>query len=210
MAVCPERALARDWSVRGEMAVLSRALCTDCGTCVEVCYPGTLKMAGTSVTAGEVAEQVAMDLPSFQKLRRWSHAQRRACPALEFSYNILLACQQRGIHTALETTGYARWEVMSRLADVTDLLLYDVKFADPEVHRRYTGVPNRPILSNLLKLAAEGHNLEVRVTCIHGVNDSEEQIRATARLVKGFGVRRIALPPHNTAAGAKYKWLDRP
>ena len=50
----------------------------------------------------------------------------------------------------------------------------------------------------------------MRVPCIHGVNDSEEQIQATARLVKGFGVERIALLPYNLAAGAKYKWLDRP
>jgi pyruvate formate lyase activating enzyme len=209
--VCPEGALTKGRVERGEVAVLGRSRCTDCGKCVEVCYPGALKLAGAGATVGEVVEQVARDLPFFRSsgggvTLSGGEPARQA----DFSYNILLACKQRGIHTALETTGYARWEVMSRLARVTDLFLYDLKFADSNAHRRCTGVPNRLILANLRKLAAERRNIQVRVPCIHGVNDGVEQIQATARLVKGYGVERIALLPYNTAAGAKYKWLDRP
>lgn len=209
--VCPEGALTKGRGGLGEVAVLNRALCTDCGKCVEVCYPGALKLAGADTTVGELVEQVARDKAFFDSsgggiTLSGGEPARQA----DFSYNILLACKQRGIHTALETTGYARWEVVSRLARVTDLFLYDVKFVDSEAHRRYTGVPNRLILSNLRKLAAGHRNIQVRVPCIPAVNDGEEQIQATAKLVKGYGVEKIALLPYNTAAGAKYKWLDRP
>ncbi|MDP3064299.1 MAG: glycyl-radical enzyme activating protein, partial [Chloroflexota bacterium] len=91
--VCPEGALAKGRSVRGEVAVLNRSLCTDCGKCVEVCYPGALKLAGVSATVGEVVEQVARDLPFFRSsgggvTLSGGEPARQA----DFSYHLLLAC----------------------------------------------------------------------------------------------------------------------
>jgi pyruvate formate lyase activating enzyme len=126
-----------------------------------------------------------------------------------FAYNLLLACRQAGIHTALETTGCATWHVISRFVAVTDLFLYDVKLVDSRLHRKYTGVPNKRILDNLRRLALHGCQIQVRVPCIPGINDSEEHIASLARLVADMGVGRIALLPFNAAAGAKYEWLGR-
>ncbi len=113
------------------------------------------------------------------------------------------------IHTAIETTGYARWSVIASLAHVTDLFLFDVKFLDPESHRKFTGVPNKIILDNLRKLAETGSEIHVRVPCISGVNDSPEQIQSISRFVSGIGLSQIALLPYNAAAGAKYEWVGR-
>ena len=96
---------------------------------------------------------------------------------------------------------------MDALAQVTDLFLFDVKFADAADHKRYTGVDNRVILENLQRLAQAGHDIHVRVPCIAGVNDAPEQIEAVARLVSGMGLSQIVLLPYNSAAGAKYEWL---
>jgi pyruvate formate lyase activating enzyme len=98
--------------------------------------------------------------------------------------------------------------VMETLAQVTDLFLFDVKFADPADHKRYTGVDNRVILENLRRLAGAGHEIHVRVPCITGVNDSPDQIRAVAQIVAEAGLSQIVLLPYNSAAGAKYEWLD--
>ena len=207
--VCPENALSKDQERR--VASLDRARCTSCGKCVDVCYPGALKLAGTRVTVGELVEEVAKELPFFRSSEggvTLSGGEPARQP--EFSHNFLLGCKQHGIHTALETTGHARWEVVSALASVTDLLLYDVKFIDSESHRRYTGVPNDLILKNLGKLAAQGHEIHVRVPCIPGINDGEGQIRSIAKFVSRLGIRRSVLLPYNAAAGAKYEWLDRP
>ena len=207
---CPRDALSIGSKGGGEAAVLDRSLCDVCGRCAEVCYPGALKIAGSVVTVGELVSQVRKDIPFFQSsgggvTLSGGEPARQA----RFSYHFLLACQEAGIHTALETTGYARWEVISSLASVTDLFLYDVKFVDSESHRRFTGVPNRVILDNLQRLAATGSEIHVRVPCIAGVNDSPEQIRAVSRLVSGMKLSRIVLLPYNDAAGAKYEWLGR-
>ena len=128
----------------------------------------------------------------------------------DFTYNFLLACQNSGIHTAMETTGYARADVMQRLASVADLLLFDVKLISSGDHRKYAGVPNELIINNLRTLAAEGHEIQVRVPCIPGINDSKHQIKEIAELVSDVGLERISLLPYNSAAGAKYEWIGNP
>lgn len=207
---CPEKALTKGELRDREVAVLHRDRCTTCGKCVDVCFPGALRLAGRSVTVGELAAQVERDIPFFRSSGGGvTLSGGEPASQLKFSHNFLLACKQRGIHTALETTGYARWEVMSALASVTDLLLYDVKFVEPASHRRYTGVPNDLVLENLKRLAALGHEIQVRVPCIPGINDSEDQIGSMASLVSRLGVKKLALLPYNAAAGAKYEWVGR-
>jgi pyruvate formate lyase activating enzyme len=211
LEVCPADALSKGEIQGREMAVLARVSCTVCGKCVEVCYPGALRLAGSTITVGELVADVARNLPYFESSGggvTLSGGEPARQP--EFSYNFLLACKKRGIHTAMETTGYARTEVMLALAGVTDLLLYDVKHIDSASHQRYIGVPNRLILENLETLAASGHNIQVRVPCIPGINDSPEQIGAIARFACRVGVKNMALLPYNAAAGAKYEWLCAP
>jgi pyruvate formate lyase activating enzyme len=208
--VCPEEALSKTSANGNEVAGFDRSLCTVCGLCVEACYPGALKLAGSEVTVGEIVADVERDRPFFER-SGGGVTLSGGEPARQyvFSYNFLLACQERGIHTALETTGYGRWDVISTLANVADLLLYDLKFVDDDLHRRYTGVSNKLIHENLQRLATWHEDIQVRVPCITGINDSVEQIGETARLVSEAGLGSIVLLPYNGAAGAKYGWIDR-
>ena len=205
---CPQNALSMGRLGDRNVAVLNPNLCDNCGKCVDMCYPGALKLAGKTVNVGDIVSQVAKDLPFFQSSGGGATLSGgEPARQFKFSYNFLLGCQEHGIHTAMETTGYARWDVMSALASVTDLLLYDIKFVDQNSHIRYTGVPNKLILDNLKSLAKRGHNIHVRVPCIPGLNDNPQQIEATARYVAEVGVKNIVLLPYNVAAGAKYEWI---
>ena len=207
---CPENALAEVEDGERTFAVLDRDACDSCGACAEVCYPGALRMAGSPVTVGEVLANIESDVPFFRSSGGGvTLTGGEPAGQFEFAYNILLACRERGIHTALETTGHARREVLEALAGVTDLLLYDVKHEDPGEHRRLTGVTNTLILQNLRILAGLGREIRVRVPCVPGVNDSLEHIGRLAALVAGLGITQLDLLPYNAAAGAKYEWLGR-
>ena len=195
------------------MPLLDRTRCTDCGACVEVCYPGALRMAGRQVTVGDLLEDLLADVPFFESSGGGVTVSGGE-PARQhrFAFNLLAACRRHGIHTALETTGYAQWPVMQRLASVASLLLYDLKHMDRDQHRRLTGVPNDVILDNLRRLTAAGAGaaVQVRVPCITGVNDDVAQLAATARFAASCGIESLALLPYNETAGAKYEWLDQP
>ncbi len=208
--VCPEAAITKTNGSGRPVAVLDRDRCTACGQCVEVCYPGALRMAGRVVTVGDVASQVEKDRPFFQSSGGGiTLSGGEPARQVQFSYNLLLACRSAGIHTALETTGYARWDVMQALARVTDLLLFDVKLIDPDDHLAYVGVTNALILDNLRRLASAGNQIHLRIPCIPAINDSSEQIGAIARFAAPLGVERVVLLPYNSAAGAKYDWIGR-
>lgn len=210
IASCPTHALTQGTSRAKEVAVLDRSLCNSCGKCADVCYPGALRLAGATTTVGALVAKIEQDALFFRNSGGGvTVSGGEPARQFEFTRNLLLACKERAIHTAMETTGYARWKVLAALAEVTDLLLYDVKFVDSTQHLRHTGVPNRLILDNLRKLAASACKIQVRVPCIPGLNDAPEQIHATAKLVADCHIEQIALLPYNSAAGAKYEWLGQ-
>lgn len=109
------------------------------------------------------------------------------------------------LHVAMQTSGYASEEDFRRVAGKCDLVLFDLKPIDPEVHRRWTGCDNAPILRNLAALAAMETPFFVRVVLVPGVTDTEENLRGIAARVGSLQRRpRVELLPYNRAAGGKY------
>lgn len=110
-----------------------------------------------------------------------------------------------GIHRAIETCGYASEENFKRVLDKVDYVLFDVKIVDSALHKRYTGVENELIKTNLKHLCESGKPFVVRVPLIPGVNDTRENMEATAELLKGAkGLQRVELLRYHKTAGAKY------
>jgi pyruvate formate lyase activating enzyme len=70
-----------------------------------------------------------------------------------FAKALLASLKRHGVHTALDTCGQCSWETLEALLPYTDLVLYDLKEADAENHRRFTGTTNARILENLKSLA---------------------------------------------------------
>jgi pyruvate formate lyase activating enzyme len=124
-----------------------------------------------------------------------------------FAEALLWACRDRRIHSVLDTSGFAEQEVLLRVSRHADLVLYDLKFIDPDKHRDYTGISNELILSNLRALVGSGRLVIIRVPLISGANDSEEEIRELAGLVWGLGLRRIDLLPYHRIGIDKYRRL---
>lgn len=125
----------------------------------------------------------------------------------EFAAAVLAGCRAAGIHTAIETCGASSWTHLERLADLSDLVLYDLKLFDDAEHRRWTGASNHQILANARRLA--GRNVQVRIPLIPGITDTEANLAGLFGFMREAGLRRVALLPYNPSAGAKYQWLDR-
>ena len=110
-----------------------------------------------------------------------------------------------GIHKAVETSGYGAARAFESVLAGADLLLFDIKLTDPSLHLRYTGVDNALILANLETLKASGKPFVARIPLIPGVNDTPENMEATARLLQGArGLQRAELLRYHKTAGAKY------
>lgn len=112
-------------------------------------------------------------------------------------------------HRALQTCGFASSEIFERVLLECDYVLYDLKLMDDAKHRRYTGVSNEQILKNYRTLAASGKEFCTRIPLIPTVNDTEENMTATAELMRECGVSYVELLPYNKMAGGKYLMLGR-
>ena len=109
------------------------------------------------------------------------------------------------IHKAVETCGYASEQTFKRVLERVDYMLFDVKLVDSELHKRWTGVGNELIKANLKTLCESGKPFVARVPLIPGVNDSAENMEATAELLVGAkGLERVELLRYHKTAGAKY------
>jgi len=103
----------------------------------------------------------------------------------KFTAAILQLCQEAGIHTAIETSGFCNWERESEVLAHVDLVIHDIKLMNSGLHKYYTGVPNDTILENLTRISQElAKPILVRMPLIPGVNDSDENLRSMGLFVR--------------------------
>lgn len=113
------------------------------------------------------------------------------------------------LHTAVETAANVPEEAFARVVPNADLVLFDLKLVDPDLHRTWTGMDNALILRNFKSLTGMNVPFTVRTPLIPGVTDTEENLGAVAALLKEHGVHAIELLPYNRMAGGKYASLGR-
>ncbi len=198
---CPEGALARE----------DPGLCRACGACAEACYAGAREMVGREMSVAEAMEEVLKDRAFYEESGGGVTASGgEPLMQAEFLFELLKDCKREGLHTVLDTNGYAPWEKIEPLLPLVDLFLYDLKLMDEERHRQFTGASNRLILENLGRLSGRGAFLHLRIPVIPEVNDDEENLMATAALARTLpGVKRVDLLPYHQAALAKYENLGQ-
>ena len=113
------------------------------------------------------------------------------------------------VHRVIETSGYASDEVFQRVLPFVDLFLFDLKAMNSEIHKKYTGVDNAPILRNLATLCESGKPFIIRLPLIPGVNDTEEHMTLVREAIEGSpGLVRVEMLRYHKTAGAKYAMID--
>ena len=178
--------------------------CVGCGRCVDVCPRGCIRIAGTRMTAAEVAARIRKQAPLLKMNDGGvTFSGGEVLMQAEFVRAVRLLVPE--VHALIETSGYAGKETFRRLAEVMDMIIMDIKIVDPVLHKKYTGVDNAPILLNLGQLREMGKPFRIRVPLIPTVNDTIENMRATAELLVGAEhLEKVELLRYNKAAGAKY------
>ena len=164
--------------MEGEKHVFRREACVHCGKCCEECYSGALERAGREMSADEVMAEVLKDKIFYDN----SHGGMTLSggePMAQFAFTkqLLELAKQNGVHTCLETCGFAKWERFEEILPLVDIFLYDVKATDPEKHREFTGVDNLLIRENLRKIALHGGSIVLRCPLVPGVNASQEHLK---------------------------------
>jgi pyruvate formate lyase activating enzyme len=207
LSACTHGAISRDSGVISTDA----AKCVACGACAEVCYAEARQIVGREMTVAQVVAEIERDVPFYDESGggvTFSGGEPLLQPG--FLLALLRACQEREIHTALDTCGFAPWETLDRVREYVDLFLYDLKLMDDDGHLKFTGVSNELILRNLQALSRRGHNVVVRVPVIPGINDDDENVRRIGTFAAALpSLQRVDLLPYHHAGAQKYHRLHK-
>ena len=186
-------------------------LCELCGKCTLYCPHDAREICGKEYTVDEVMREILKDKAFYDNSGGGvTFSGGESMLQIDFLEELLKACKQNGIHTAIDTAGYVPYESFERVLPYTDLFLYDVKCYDSDKHIKYTGVSNEQILSNLEKLLKTGISVWVRIPIIPTVNDTEEEMLA----IKSFlyscrAPKKIELLPYHSMGENKYAALGK-
>lgn len=174
--------------------------CRACGRCVDACPAGARRIVGTDMDAAELAERLLRDEPFYRAsgggvTLSGGEPTRQPEPAGELAQRLA----ERGVHVLLETCGlYAPEPFERHLLPYLSEIYFDLKLADPELHRRYTGQSNRRILANLERLVERGRPPVLpRVPLIPGITAEPANLEALAELLVALGLPEVALLPYN-------------
>ena len=183
--------------------------CVACGKCVGVCPLRLRKVCGQEIEAQELAEKLLKGkevLINSGGGITISGGEPLAQPAFLFD----LLKQLKPLHIAVETSGYASGSIFQKMVSMADLVLMDVKHTDPKIHKKYTGINNSLILENLKFLCQSSTDFCIRIPLIPGVNDTCENMKMTALLIKDAKyLNRVELLPYHHTAGAKYSMVKK-
>lgn len=203
---CPEGAV----QMMDGKASIRLSACRLHEACVDACPTEALQVIGQSFTVRELMEEIEKDLVFFDESGGGvTFSGGEPLSQFPFLMECLQACRKRGIRTCIDTSGMAPYEHLAAAAAFTDLFLYDIKLMDETRHLKETGVSNRQILDNLIKLSAENTSIVVRIPLIPSVNDDRDNLRRTIHfLQENTSIRRVSLLPYHTIADRKYDSLQ--
>ncbi len=197
----------------GDGPRIDRSKCANCGECTKTCFYGALVRYGEPKSSEEVFEKVRRDKMFYDSSGGGvtvSGGEPLLHPA--FVSELFELCRGEEIHTCIETCGCVRREAFTIVLPVTDLFYFDLKIADPELHRQYTGADNAQILSNAEYLAKEGANILFRQPLIPGINDTDSNIEGVSAFIRSLGRPDLGLQlmPYHRMGLSKYAALDLP
>lgn len=216
--------------------------CTGCGTCASVCKAGAIRMEGgrpirdaglcklcfecekacpnlawqrygTDMTSEELAREIAKDeIFYFHSGGGVTFSGGEPLDQAAFVADVMSRCREHGIHTAMETSLYAKMEQIEKVLPHLDLLFTDLKVMDREAHRRAAGVDNQLILDNLRAVNAGRFSgpIHIRIPVMPGINDDEENLKETVCFCDPLKkIEEIELLPYHRLGIETYRNLRR-
>lgn len=172
---------------------------------------GSMKQYGEDISVEELMPQLIRDEFYFRRSGGGITLSGGECLMQpDFAPHLLHACHDLGYNTAIETTGFQKWEVIEKFLPYVDHVLMDIKHMDSAKHKEFTGVPNELIHENARKFANSGVDLTIRVPVIPTFNATAEEIRAISEFAASLpNVTRLHLLPYHRLGQGKYDGLNR-
>lgn len=204
--VCPQKIIALD---SGIGITVDNSSCTGCGVCVDACKWDALRTYGVDMTSDEVIEEVTKDDIFFHHGGGLTLSGGEVLFQPEFAVDILKKSYELGIDNTIETCAYAPWRVVASMLNYLPTIFIDLKIMDEAKHKRYTGMGNRLILENIIKIDnTDKTKITIRVPFIPSVNDDIGNFENLADFCSNLrNLRTIEILPYHRLGSETYRNL---
>lgn len=204
--VCPQKAHIFDGTHK-----IERKCCVSCGSCTDKCAYNAIELVGKKMCVQEIIHEVLKD-KVFYKNSDGGLTLSGGEPLMQFdfAYEILKQAKQNDIHTCIETCGFVKTENILKIAEFTDIFLYDWKLTDDAMHKKYTEVSNKLILENLKRIDETKSKIILRCPIIPNINDTEDHFMGIADTVNSLkNILTIEIEPYHSLGENKYIKLGK-
>lgn len=208
--VCPD---AITWDETKDRPVIDFSKSTECLEAAEMCPAKAINAYGHAMSVNEVLAEVEKDLAFYQRSEGGvTFSGGEPLMQRDFLLACLKECNNRRIHTCIETTGAMPWKEVEEIFARLDYILIDLKHIDSEKHKAWTGIDNTLTMENLIRIREQFPDkpMVVRTPVIPGFNDSPEEIKAIHDFVETHlpGVEHELLRYHRMGMN-KYTFTGR-
>ncbi len=183
--------------------------CNLCGSCIDVCYTDARKVVGRSMTIEEIMSEIMKDLSYYSESGggvTFSGGEPLLYP--ETVSILAQRCQDAGIHTALETAGSVPQGSFDTVLPFIDLVYFDLKHIDSEIHQKHTGMPLDSILPNIGRVSNHSGRMIVRIPVVPGFNNDSDTLKLMFSYLRDeTSVQEVELLPFHRLGQPKYEGL---
>lgn len=198
--------------IKNDKLLFHRENCINCGKCADACPTGALSLCGTPKTVDEVFNEIIKDKHYYDISGGGITLSGGECLLqTDFCVELLKKCKNKNIHTTIESACFVNYSQIQKVIPYTDLFYVDLKIANPEKHKKFTGQDNKIIIHNIKKLSNCNIPIIIRIPLIPNVNDDIDEIKAIAKIISSFsnGIKGVELLRYNNLASSKYKSIGK-
>ena len=202
---CPHKAI----HLENKVAQTDLNNCDACGTCTDYCNLNLREIVGKEYTVDELVKELRKDEMFYEESGGGVTLSGGEVMTNDMDYVEALCKKLKriGITITIDTCGFAPYENFERLLPYVNTFLYDIKAMDPETHKKFVGVDNSLILTNLEKLSGAGARIYIRIPTITGVNADDSSMLAIIKYLqdKKIHTAQINLLPYHNTGSVKYE-----
>lgn len=169
--------------------------------CIHICPDNLIKIVGEEINSKDLADRL---LKNKDILLKGGVTFSGGEPLMQADFLLETIDYLNDINIAIETSGYVDSKTFEKVINKVNYVYMDIKLADDDLHKKYTGVSNKLILQNLEILKQSNMPCTIRTPLIPNITDTKENIDAIKKLI---GNLNYELLPYNEFASIKYNSL---
>lgn len=184
-----------------------------CARGCDECPTGAKRLVGERRTIPDLVAEIVRDAAFYEESGGGMTLSGGECLAdagrQELAHELLCACHEEGVGTAVETTLAVPLANPGGLVAACDEFLVDFKIADRATSLEVTGIDPTVRDENLRRILALGARVVARMPIIPGFTDSHENVEGNIRLLLELGIGRADVLPFHQLGESKYDSVGR-